>query len=132
MIRCVICGCSRLDPKRYKCARCGGAPGLRSEQCHITGDTKAKLMAHAEELKVFGVTFEEHETLGKHADYLGTIGLALAVAESLNSDSGLLRKLVVYLRDIAIPEDEVLRLRLDEPEQVLTYYRADKAAGKEA
>jgi hypothetical protein len=76
-------------------------------------------MAHADELKVLGVTLEEHETLGKHADYFGAIGLALAVAESLNSDSGLLRKLVVYLRDAAIPEDEVLRLRLDEPEQVL-------------
>ena len=59
-------------------------------RCYITEDTKAKLTAHAEELKAFGVTLEEH----------------------------------------AIPEDEVLRLRLDEPEQVLSYYRADKAAGK--
>jgi hypothetical protein len=132
MIRCVICGCSRLDAHGYKCARCGGAPGLRSEQCYVTGDTKAKLMAHAEELKVFGVTLEENETFGKQADYLGAIGLALAVAESLNSDSGLLRRLVVHLRDIAIPEDEVLRLRLDESEQVLTYYRVDKAAGKQS
>jgi hypothetical protein len=130
MIQCVICGCSRLDAHGYKCARCGGAPAVRTEQCYITEDTKAKLMAHAEELKTFGVTLEEHETLGKHVDYLGTIGLVLAVAESLNSDAGLLRKLVVYLRDIAIPEDEVLRLRLDEPEPVLTYYRADKAAEK--
>jgi hypothetical protein len=30
------------------------------------------------------------------------------------------------LRDIEIPEGEVLRLRLDEPVQILTYYRADK------
>ena len=125
-IRCLICGSSRLDPEGYKCARCGGALGLRSERCYITEGTKATLLAHAQDIKAFGVTLEEHETLGKHADYVGMIGLALAVAESLNSDAGLLRKLVQYLRDIAIPEDEVLRLRLDEPEQILTYYRADK------
>ncbi len=88
-------------------------------------------MAHTEELKAFGVTLEEHEILGKNVDALGGIGLALAIAESFNSDTGLLRKLVVYLLEIAIPEDEVLRLRLGEPEQVLTYYRADKADGRQ-
>lgn len=90
MIRCVMCGCSRLDAQGYKCTRCGDPPSFRTERCYITEDTKAKLTAHAEELKAFGVTLEED----------------------------------------AIPEDEVLRLRLDEPEQVLSYYRADKAAGK--
>lgn len=116
MIRCVVCGCSRLDSQGYKCALCGGSPGLGTEQCHITKDTKVKLLAHAEELKTFGVTLEEHRTLEKSVDALGAIGLALAVADSL--DSGVLRKLILYLRDIAIPEEEILRLRLDEPEQV--------------
>jgi hypothetical protein len=128
IVRCLICGCSRLDAEGYKCARCGGSPGLRTERCYITEDTKAKLKAHANELEAFGLTLDEHEVLGKHVDTLAAIGLALAIADSLNSDSGLLRKLVQYLRDMAIPKDEVLRLRLDEPEQVLTYYRADKAA----
>lgn len=87
-------------------------------------------MSHSEELKAFGVTLEEHEILGKHLDTLGGVSLVLAVAESLNSETGLLRKLILYLRGIAIPEHEVLRLRLDEPELVLTYYRADKTAEK--
>src|SRR6266852_7642455 len=36
MIRCVVCRCSRLDSEGYKCALCGGAPGLRTEPCHVT------------------------------------------------------------------------------------------------
>ena len=92
------------------------AAASRTEQCHITGDTKAKLMAHAEELRNFGVTLEEHRLLKESADALAVIGRALAVADSL--DSGVLRKLILYLRDLAIPEEQILRLRLNEPEQV--------------
>jgi hypothetical protein len=110
-----------LDPLGYKCALCGGSPGLRTEPCHITEDTKAKLLAHAEELKEFGVALEECETLGESVDAIGVIALVLAVADSL--DSGVLHKLVLYLRNLEIPEDEILRLRLDEPENVLAHYR---------
>ena len=125
MIRCLICGCSRLDPEGYKCALCGGAPGLRTERCYISEDTKAKLLSHADELKKFGVTLEEHEILGKNADtIMGAVGLTLAVAESLHP--GILKELVLFLRNKAIPEDEILRLRLDEPELILTYCRMDK------
>jgi hypothetical protein len=124
MIRCLICGCSRLDPQGYKCALCGGASGLRSERCYISEETKAVLLAHSEELKQFGVTLEQHKTLRKSADYLKLIGLVLAIANSLKP--GVLRDLVVFLRDKAIPEDEILRLRLDEPERILTYCRMDK------
>lgn len=123
-LRCVICGSSRLDREGYKCAICGGAPGLRSEQCYVSDDTKAKLLAHAEELKSFGLTLEQHRTLGKHVGALEGIGLAIAVADSLRHGS--LRDLVLFLRDIAIPGSEIVRLRLDEPEQILTYFRADK------
>jgi len=38
---------------------------------------------------------------------------------------GTLRDLVLFLREF-LPEDEILRLRLDEPELILTYYRMDK------
>jgi hypothetical protein len=54
--------------------------------------------------------------LQKSVDGLAIVGLGLAVAESLNG--GILRKLILYLRDIAISESEILRLRLDEPENV--------------
>jgi hypothetical protein len=124
MIRCLKCGCSRLDPQGYKCTLCGGAPGLRSERCYISEETKAILLAHSEELKQYGVTLEEHETFGKSTDYIKIIGLVLAIASSLKP--GILRDLVVFLHDKAIPEDEILRLRLDEPEQILTYCRMDK------
>lgn len=124
MIRCVVCGCSRLDSKGYKCVLCGGPPGLRTERCHITEDTKVKLLAHAEELKTFGVTLEEHRILEKSVGGLEVFGIALAVADSLNS--GVLRKLILYLREIAIPKEEILRLRLDEPEQVSDVLSAEE------
>ena len=117
MIRCLVCGCSRLDSGGYcKCVLCGAASGLRSERCHITEDTKTKLLAHAEELKTFGVVLEEQSVLGKSVSGLQVFGIALTVADSL--DSGVLRKLILYLREIAIPKEEILRLRLAEPEQV--------------
>jgi hypothetical protein len=126
MIRCLVCGCSRLDPEGYKCDRCGGAPGLRSEHCYISENTRSVLLAHAKELEAFGVSLEEYEIAEKSADtVIGALGLALAVADSLRH--GTLRELVVFLRDKAIPEDEILRLRLGEPEEILTYCRMDKA-----
>lgn len=116
-MRCVVCGCSRLDPEGYKCALCGGAPGFRPEQCYITESTKARLLAHAEDLKAFGVTLKEYRPIQKSAgDKIAILGLALQVAESLKP--GTLRALILYLRDIAIPKEEILRLRLDEPEQI--------------
>ena len=116
-MRCLECGCSRLDSKGYRCALCGGAPSVRLEQCYVTEDTKTKLLSHIEGLKTFGVRLEEIKTLQKSAGGLEVFGVALAVADSLNS--GVLRKLILFLRDIAIPKEEILRLRLDEPEQVL-------------
>ncbi|MGB7267363.1 MAG: hypothetical protein WBC92_17740 [Terracidiphilus sp.] len=62
------------------------------------------------------MTLEEHRMLRKSVGGLEAIGLVLAVADSL--DSGVLRKLVLFLWGIAIPKEEILRLRLDEPEQI--------------
>jgi hypothetical protein len=84
MIRCIECGCSRLDAEGYKCALCGGAPGVRGEQCYISDDTKAKLLAHAEYLKDFGLTVEEHEALSKDAKTtIAAIGLVIQIAREL-------------------------------------------------
>lgn len=112
MIRVVVCGCSRSDSDGFRCVLCGGSP----VQCDITEETKAKLLEHAEELKVFGVTLGEPRTHQKVVCGLGAFGIALAIADSL--DSGVLHKLIVHLRDIGIPKEQILRLRLDEPEQV--------------
>ncbi len=118
MIRCLECGCSRLDSEGCTCAFCGGSLGVREERCYITEDTKAKLMAHSEDLKSLGVYPNEEIILGKSfSDGLALSALVLQVAESLQP--GALRKLILYLREIAIPKEEILRLRLDEPEQVL-------------
>lgn len=74
-------------------------------------------MAHADELKTFGVTLEEHETLQKDASLIvGAVALGLQAVESFSP--GALRSLVHYLRSLAIPEEQILRLRLDEPEKV--------------
>ena len=54
--------------------------------------------------------------MGKSSDYLSVIALALQVAESLQP--GILRSLLHYLRDLSIPHDEILRLRLAEPEEI--------------
>ena len=83
-------------------------------------------MANAEKLKTFGVTLEEQKLLGKSfGDVCGGIALALAVAESLNS--GILHRLILYLREIGIPQEEILRLRLDEPEHISDLLSTDES-----
>jgi hypothetical protein len=68
-------------------------------------------------LKTFGVTLKEYRPIQNNVgDKVAILGLALQVAESLKP--GVLRALILYLREIAIPEEEILRLRLDEPEHV--------------
>ena len=81
MFRCLKCGCSRTDVGgSLSCALCGAACGLRTEQCYITDDTKAKLLAHAEDLKDFGLTLEEHESLSKDAKTTIAVTAALVRA----------------------------------------------------
>jgi len=110
------------------CILCGGSPSVRSEQVHVTDETKIKLLAHADELKTYGVTVEEQTTFRKVFGALEAFGVGLAVADSL--DHGVLRKLVLYLRDLAIPKDEILRLRLDEPEEISKLLRVSKTTTK--
>jgi hypothetical protein len=101
--------------------------GLRSERCYISEETQQKLLNHADELSHFGITLEQVRPLQKDAGaVIATVGLVLAAADSLRSETGSLRRLVILLRDLAVPEHEILRLRLDEPEQILTYCRMDK------
>ena len=70
-------------------------------------------MAHAKELKSLGATVLEYKPLRKSADtVVAAAALAIAIADSF--DNGALRKLVVFLRDLSIPEEQIIRLRLDE------------------
>jgi hypothetical protein len=127
-MRCLVCGSSTLDPKGYKCGKCGSALGLRSEQCHISSKAKLKLLVNSGELKKFGVEVQQYRTLEKRmggAEAMAAIGLGLAIADSLKD--GVLRDCVLFLRDnLSVSEQDVLALRLNEPELILTYYRMDK------
>ncbi len=117
MLRCLECGCSRFDARGMGCALCGKALGPRWERCHITDETQRTLLAHADALQQFGVTLTEERPLQKDAGTsLGVMALVLALAESL--DDGVLRKLIRYLHELGISRNEILRLRLSEPENV--------------
>jgi hypothetical protein len=133
MIRCVLCGSSKLDSQGMGCALCGGSPAVRWEQVHISGQTKTKLLAHADELKQFGVTVEISQPTQKSSDQIGftttdLICLSLAVGDSLHH--GILRSLILFLRNLVIPKEEILRLRLDEPETISEILEAESQSTK--
>jgi hypothetical protein len=99
------------------CARCGGSPAVPWEQVHVDEETKTKLLAHADELKEFGITLEEQHPLGKNAEgTMAALALSLHISDSLHH--GVLHDLLLRLRDWAIPEEQIIRLRLTEPETV--------------
>jgi hypothetical protein len=125
-LRCLKCGSSEVDRELFKCNLCGTAAGLRDEQCHVSEETKTKLWRHADKLGEFGIKVERDQPLRKNTvDPVGAVALALAIAVALKPD--VLRELIRYLKDtLLIPEQEILGLRLDEPEQILTYYRIDQ------
>ena len=103
--------------------------GDREEGCYVNEETKKKLLSHATELSKFGIEIEERQTLRKSlGETLAGISLVLQIAESIHPNS--LRDLVLFLRELAIPKEEILRLRLNEPEQILTYCREDKEMEK--
>lgn len=126
MVRCVRCGCSRWDPEGCGCALCGGSPARRGEPVHVTFDTKATLLASAEELKAFGVCVEhveQHRLLRKvMGGPVQGSGIVLSLEEPLNPDTR--NELVCYLKYVGLPEEEVLLLRLGEPKDILAHYRA--------
>ena len=100
------------------CVLCGGAPAVGWEQCYIDEATKAKLLSHADELKALGLTLEEPGQLIKKDAGLvvGIVGLVIQVVETIRP--GTFRELVLKLRNLAIPKAQILRLRLDEPENI--------------
>jgi hypothetical protein len=121
-VRCLKCGSSRLDRLGYMCARCGGSAGRRSEPCYVSPQTKRKLLLHASELSQFGVKFGRESGVFKNWHF--SLGDAIALLEVVQP--GTLRAVVRRLRDLAIPIEEILRLRLNEPELILNYYHMDE------
>ena len=123
MFRCLECGCSRFDAQGVGCALCGTSSGARislgprSERCYFTEETQRTLLAHTDALQQFGVTLIEDRPLKKDAGTtIGGIALVLQIAEAL--EPGILRKLILYLHKLAISRNEILRLRLSEPEDI--------------
>jgi hypothetical protein len=125
MVRCVKCGCSRWDSEGYKCALCDGSPALRGERVHVCLSTRANLVASEEDLRRFGVTLEKIELLKKpmRIDTSPEYGLVLDVFDDpMNPE--VLQELVHYLCYLGVSEEDMLRLRLAEPEEVTALCRA--------
>ena len=118
MVRCIECGCSRFDVQGFCCALCRKPHGIRSEPCHITAETQRVLVAHAAELQRFGVALTEAEQIRKDAGTLmSAVGLVVSLSEAVFPGS--LRKAVFFLyHELTIPRNEILRLRLSEPEEI--------------
>jgi hypothetical protein len=105
---------------------CGGSPAVRGEQVHVSFTAKANLLASEEELKRFGVTLERVKLFIKPvAAPPQPPGLVLTVSHD-PFHSHELRELVDHLRYIGISEEELLRLRLGEPEDITAHYRTDE------
>jgi hypothetical protein len=125
-LRCLNCGSSRFDVQGLNCERCGKAHGLRNERCYITEETKETLLRNSSELAKFGIELEQRRPLGKSADtVLAALILIVHCADSL--EHGALRHLVQYLKKLRIEKEEILRLRLDEPEKILAFYDPGKS-----
>jgi Glu-tRNA(Gln) amidotransferase subunit E-like FAD-binding protein len=116
MMRCVKCGCSRLDARGIGCVLCGGSPGLRTEQVDVSFATKAKLLASAVELAGFGVTVEQVSCFRKVVGATEEQGVVLDFQEPL--EGNILLELVTHLDYLGIPKHEIFRLRLAGPEEI--------------
>jgi hypothetical protein len=116
MIRCVKCGCSRLDRENCGCVLCGGSPSVRTEQVHVSFATKANLLAGAFQLAAFGVTVERVKCLRIDIGATEEPGVVLDLSEPL--EPGTILELVTQLCYLGIPKHEIFRLRVAEPEEI--------------
>jgi|ERR1700677_1740519 len=116
MVRCVKCGCSRLDARGIGCILCGGSPGFRAEQVHVSFETKAALLASEAELAGFGVAVKRVTCFRKVVGATEESGIVLDFSEPLEPHN--LLELVKLLDYLGIPKLEIFRLRLAEPENI--------------
>jgi len=102
--------------------------GSQMRTGYVTEATKKKLLEHADELSELGVRIEYGDVASLHYKWhFWNVQPAIdviAVAEWLHP--GIVRKVVSFLRDLAIPDVEIQVLGLGKPEQILDYSRMDK------
>ncbi len=100
--------------------------GLRSERCRVSDQTINKLLPHANSLENYGFRFSNESRFEKNwHEKLGDVANVMLIVEVVRP--GTVRDLVRLLKKIQIPHDEILRLRLDEPEVVTELYKDDAA-----
>ena len=95
--------------------------GLRDERCWVSDETIISLLPHAKTLETFGFRFESGERLEKSwADEVAGVAGAIYILETVRP--GTVKYIVRLLKNLRIPYDEVIRLRLDEPDVVKDLY----------
>jgi hypothetical protein len=128
--RCLVCGSSEQEGGDWagslKCAKCGAAMGLRSERCMVSDETINKLLPHTKTLENYGFQFTSGDRLEKNwAEPVGGVAAAIYIVETVRP--GTVRDIIQFLKKIHIPHEEILRLRLDEPDIVEELYKKDDA-----
>lgn len=101
--------------------------GLRSERCWVSDKTIIRLLPHAKTLEKFGFQFKSGERLEKRwADQVAGVAGAIYILEAVRP--GTVQDIVRLLKNLRIPYDEIIRLRLDEPDVVKDFYERDDPA----
>ena len=127
-MRCLVCGSAKQEGGEwagtFKCAKCGAAMGLRGERCWVSNHTIVRLLPHKKTLEELGFRFESGDRLEKRSvDEIQAAAAAIYILETVRP--GTVRDIVQYLKKLRIPYDEIIRLRLDEPEVVEDLYGMD-------
>jgi len=78
----------------------------REERCEIDEPTRVKVLEHSDRLKDYDVTVKPQQDGGLSLDFEGLL------------DDAPLREVVLLLWDNDVPPEQILRLRLDEPELI--------------
>ncbi len=103
--------------------------GLRNERCRVSDKTIISLLPHAKTLETFGFQFESGERLEKRwAEQVAGVAGAIYIVETVRP--GTVQDIVRLLKNLRIPYDELIRLRLDEPDVVKDLYEKDDPASQ--
>jgi hypothetical protein len=103
--------------------------GMRSERCWVSDETINKLLPHAKTLEKYGFQFTSDNRLEKNwAETAGGVAALMYIVDALRP--GTLQEVVQFLKKTHIPYDEIIRLRLDEPEVVKKLSEKDDAVPK--
>ena len=126
--RCLVCGSSEQEGGEwagcFKCAKCGAAMGVRSERCWVSDETINKMLPHAKTLEDYGFQFTCDNGLDKSwAETTAGVAALMYIVDAVRP--GTVQEVVQFLKRIHIPYDEIIRLRLDEPDLVKHLYEKE-------